>query len=111
MKQLIRKSIKKTIQYCLDRQITKISALSLGHVLKYEYLTDEYIFPEKSLLGKAATIKRCEYSPLPSELKKQAYIAKKQYQRLDKVYEFDQKKDVETINNKPTLKKCKKTTL
>ena len=53
MKQLIRKSIKKTIQYCLDRQITKISALSLGHVLKYEYLTDEYIFPEKKPIRKS----------------------------------------------------------
>ena len=38
------------------------------------------------------TIKRFEYSPLSSDLKKQTDIAKKkkkQYEVLDKVYEFD----------------------
>ena len=33
---------------------------------------------------KSATIKRFEYSPLGSELKKQTDIAKQQYQRLEK---------------------------
>ena len=45
-------------------------ALSSGNVGKYEFLTSEYVLPEKGLLEKAATIKRFEYSPLCSELKK-----------------------------------------
>ena len=52
------------------------------------------------MLKKATTIKRFEYFPLGKELKAQTGIAKKQYQRLDKTYEFD-----ETINKKLTLKK------
>ena len=72
------------------RQIAKILALSSGNVGKYEFLTGEKVLPEKWVLEKAATIKRFEYSPLGSELKKQIDIAnKKQYQGLDKVYEFD----------------------
>ena len=72
------------------RQIAKILALSSGNVGKYEFLTGEKVLPEKGVLEKAATIKRFEYSPLGSELKKQIDIAnKKQYQGLDKVYEFD----------------------
>ena len=34
-----------------------------------------------------------EYSPLGDELKKQTGVAKKQYQKLDKVYEFDKKEE------------------
>ena len=39
-------------------------ALSSEHVRKYEFLTGEKVSPGKVLLGKAATIKRFEYSPL-----------------------------------------------
>ena len=55
----------------MNRQTTKISALSSGNVGKCEFLTGEDILPEKELLQKAATIKRLKYSPLGSELKKQ----------------------------------------
>ena len=55
-------------QHNLDRQTTKILALSSGNVSKYEFLTDKDFLPEK-YLGKATTIKRFEYSPLGSELK------------------------------------------
>ena len=41
------------------------------------------------MLEKTSTVKRFEYSLLGSEL--QTDIAKKQYQVLDKVYEFDKK--------------------
>ena len=61
------------------------------------------------MLEKAATIKILEHLPLGNELKKQTEIVKKQYQRLDKVYEFD-----ETINKndrKPALKKHNKSDL
>ena len=37
----------------------------------------EDVLPEKDSLEKAATIKRFEYSPLASEMKKQSDIAKK----------------------------------
>ena len=72
-----------------------------------------YVLPEKDLIKKAATIKRFEYSPLPSELKKQIDVARKQYQRLDKVYKFDKNEKDETINKEekgdknPILKNIK----
>ena len=63
----------KSRQTDLDRQIAKISTLSSGNVCEYELLTG------KSLLGKAATIKKFKYLPIGSELKKQTDIAKDQY--------------------------------
>ena len=64
-------------QYDLDRQVTKISALSSRNVSKYECLTGKDILPVKELLEKAATIKRFKYLPLGKELKAQIDIAKK----------------------------------
>ena len=61
---------------------------------------------EKWLLEKYATIKRIKYSPLGSKFKKQTDIAKKQYQGLDKVYEFDGK--INYDDKKRTLKKYNK---
>ena len=60
----------KIAQYDLYRQTAKISALSPVSVAKYEFLTGKDVWPEKDLLEKAATIKRFEYSPLDSDLKK-----------------------------------------
>ena len=40
------------------------------------------IFDQKETTNKAATIKRFEYQPLDSKLKKQTDIAKKQYQKI-----------------------------
>ena len=62
----------------------QISALSSKNVNEYQFLTGGDILLEKDLLGKAATIKRFEHSPLGSVLKKQAKIAKQHYQKLDK---------------------------
>ena len=56
------------------------------NVGNYKILTDEGVLLEKGLLEKAATIKIFEYSALGSYLKKQASIAGKQYQQLDKVH-------------------------
>ena len=55
--------------------------------------------PEKTLLEKAAAMKRFEYLLLDKELKSKMDIAKKQYQTLHKMYEID-----EAINKKVTLK-------
>ena len=76
-------------QYNLDRQTSKISALSSGNVIKCEFLTDKDVLPEKSLPEKAAALKRFEYSLLGKELKKQTSVAEKQYQKLDNTFEFD----------------------
>ena len=51
---------------------------------------------EKDLTEKVATIKRFEYSPLGSELKKQTDIAKEKYQRSYK--SFSSKKDNKHVN-------------
>ena len=61
---------------------------------------------DEDLLEKAATIKRFEYSPLASQLKIHIDIAKMQYQRFDKVYEFDVR--INRIDRQPTLEKYNK---
>ena len=63
------------IQYDLDRQTAKISALSSVNVSKYGFLTGKDVLPEKDFLEKAATMKIFEYSPLGKELKKQSSVA------------------------------------
>ena len=52
------------VQYNLDRQTAKISALSSGNISKYEFLTAKDVLSEKDLLEKAVTLKRCECSSL-----------------------------------------------
>ena len=47
-------------QHNLDRQTSKISALSSRNVSKYEFLTGKDVLPEKNLLGKAAAMKKIE---------------------------------------------------
>ena len=71
------------------KQTAKISASSSGNVSKYEFLTGNDVLPEKDLLEKAATVKRFEYLLLGKELKAQTDIAKKRYQKLNNIYEFD----------------------
>ena len=89
LKQSITES-SKTNQYDLDRQTTKVSALSSGNVSKYEFVTDKDFLPENDLLEKAATQKWFEYSPLRKELKAQTVIAKDQFKSF---------KDQMNINN------------
>ena len=74
-------------QYDLDRQTAKILALSSGNLEKYQFLTGKDVL-------------------LETALKKETDIAKKkQYQILNKVYEFDEV--INENNRKPTLKKIK----
>ena len=51
-------------------------ALLSGNFSKYEFLTGEDVLPEKGLLRKTATIRRCEYGSLCNDLKKQTSIQK-----------------------------------
>ena len=64
-------------QYNLDKQTAKISALSSGNVIKYEFLTGKDVLQENNLLEKAAATKTFEHSPLGKELEKQTSVAKK----------------------------------
>lgn len=47
-------------------------ALSSENIGRHEFLTDEEVLSEKSLLEKPATIKKIEYLPLSSEMKLKA---------------------------------------
>ena len=70
-------------RYDLDRQTTKIFALSWRNVSKYAFFKSNDIWPEKDLLEKPAIMKRFEYLLLTKELKSQTDIVQKQHQRLD----------------------------
>ena len=65
-------------RYDLDRQTTKLSALSSENVIKYKFLAGKDVLPEKDVLEKPVTIRRFEYSTLGSELKKQYKLLKHQ---------------------------------
>ena len=90
MKRSVSEEIKSI--YNLDRQNAKIYALSPGNVSKYDFLTSKYVLPKKDLL-KVTALKRFECSPLGQELKAQASAAEKQYQKSDKVFESNKKKE------------------
>ena len=57
------------LQYGLNREAAKISALSSGKIHKYEYLTGEEILPsnQQQIIGQA----KCTYSPLGKAFEKQ----------------------------------------
>ena len=74
------------VQYKLDGQTSKISALSSGNISKYKFLTGKGSFARKRLARKAAALKKFEYFPLGKKLKRQTSVAEKEYQKLDNVY-------------------------
>ena len=64
-------------------------------------MTGNNVLPETDLLEKAATRQTFEYSLLDKELKAQIDIEKKQYQKLDNPYEFNEiiKKEKPTLES------------
>ena len=76
-----------TVTELFLREGNSIFHLFSGNISKYEFLTRKDVLPEKPMLEIAAALKRFEYSPLGSELKKQTSVAEKQYQKLDKAFE------------------------
>ena len=48
-------------QYNLDQKTVKVSALSLGNVGKYKFLSEKYVSSVKDLLQKSAVLKKFEY--------------------------------------------------
>ena len=71
-------------QYNLERQAAKISALSSGNVIKYEFLTSKDVLPKINLLGKTPTLKIFEYLPLGKAFQKQINAVKKQTEVINK---------------------------
>ena len=78
------------LQYDINREAAKISALSSGKIDKYEYLTDEEILPsnQQQIIQQA----KFTYSPLGKALEKQA-----------KVIEDQGKKQVKAIQDNKQL--------
>ena len=81
-------------QYNLDRQTAKISVLSSGNVEYFSMKYEVWIFHRR---------RRFTKERIDGELKKQTDIANKQYQVLDKIYEFDE--TISKEDKKPTPKK------
>ena len=81
-------------QYNLDRQTDKISALSSGHVSKYDFLIGKDILPKENFIQKVAGIKRFEYDLLGKELKKEISVAERHYQKLDNDFESSKREQV-----------------
>ena len=65
------------VQYDLNKQAAKISALSSINISKFDFLTGKDGLPEKDLPEKAAALKRFKYSTLGKELKTQRTTAVK----------------------------------
>ena len=104
MKAINKKMEQNKAQYDLDRQTTKISALSSENVSKYELLTGKDVLLEKELLEKATAIKRFEYAPLRKELKKQTSVTEKQYEKIDDAFESNKKEKDKTKNKRSRAK-------
>ena len=92
------------LQYDIDREGVKISALSSGKVHKYEYLTGEDILPsnQQQIIEQA----RFTYSPLGKAFEKQIKTiedqGKKQVDALESLKPKEQKKPIEDkSNNRP----------
>ena len=74
--------------------------MSPRNLIKYEFLTEKDVLPEKDLLQKAVALKRFEYSPLGKELKTQASAAEKKFQGLNKHFNPEKEEKPVTIKKK-----------
>ena len=93
---LIRSKIKK-LQYDINREAAKISALSSGKINKYEYLTGEEILPsnQKQIIEETKFI----YSPLGKAFEKQAKTIEDQGQK-----QIDALKNLKPYTQELTIK-------
>ena len=73
------------LQYDINREAAKISALSSGKIHKYEYLTGEDILPsnQQQIIEQA----KFTYSPLEKAFEKQIKIIEDQHQKQVKALE------------------------
>ena len=79
-------------QYYLDRQIPRIRLYHQEMLVNMNFWTNEDVLLGKDLLEKATAMKRFEYWPLGSVLKKQTSIPKDQYKLF--------KDQINVVNNK-----------
>ena len=91
------------LQYGLNREAAKISALSSGKIHKYEYLTGEEILPsnQQQIIGQA----KCTYSPLGKAFEKQIKTIEDQAQKqIDALENLkDQNKQLDHVNDEDKL--------
>ena len=89
------------LQYDINREAAKISALSSGKIHKYEYLTGEDILPsnQQQIIEQA----RFNYSPLGKAFEKQAKTIEDQGQKQINALKLLKPKAVESECNKPVI--------
>ena len=82
------------LQYDINREATKISALSTGKINEYEFLAGEEILPsnQKQIIEQA----KFTYSPLGKAFKKQI-----------KIIEDQEEKQIKAIQNQEEIKAIK----
>ena len=91
------------LQYDINREAAKISALSSGKIDKYEYLTGEEILPsnQKQIIEQA----KFTYSPLGKAFEKQIKTiedqGKKQVDALENLKPKEETKPIEDKSNNP----------
>ena len=87
------------LQYCINREDAKVSALSWNKIGKYEYLTGEEILPsnQKQTIEQA----KCTYSALGKTFEKQIKTIgdqrEKQIKTLEDLNPKEQRKSIEGI--------------
>ena len=90
------------IQYDINREAAKISALSLGKIRKYECLTGEDILPTNQL--QIIEQAKFTYSPLGKVFKKQIKTIEDQEQKqVDALKVLEPKAIERGSNNKPVM--------
>ena len=88
------------LQYDINREAAKISALSSGKIHKYEYLTGEDILPsnQQQIIEQA----RFTYSPLEKAFEKQAKTIEDQSKKqIDALESLKPKEKSKPIEDKP----------
>ena len=91
------------IQYDINREAAKISALSSGKIRKYEYLTVEDILPsnQQQIIGQA----KFTYSPLGKAFEKQIKTIEDQGQKqVDALENLKPKEETIPIEDKSNNK-------
>ena len=89
----------KKLQYHINKEAAKISALSSGKIYKHEYLTDEEILPsnQKQIIEQA----KFTYSPLGKAFEKQIrtieYQEEKQVKALNTLKSGNNKLKIENV--------------
>ena len=86
------------LQYGINREAAKISALSSGKIDKYEYLTGDEILPsnQRQIIEQA----KFTYSPLGKAFEKQTKTIENQEEKQTKTIEDQGEKQIKAIQDK-----------